>query len=259
MKQRQLSTHTVIGLMLIALSACNQATSASLSERLDQSSSAATRSKGFADQANSATGPNGGTQLGDASRRCTGNNQVWGLTANSKTAWYAVKKQVLPVEGVIGNEGYIITGKDPSYEEFEFELLFDVEKLNSQNPLRDARIRSLFFADYAVSPFNLRSIAKEKTGEALPIVGDTDKVKFSGTVNIAGVELAITVPAYVTRTIDALHIVNSDEPTTIDVSTDSTIVSGVQSLLAVANLGPDDMEDLVSIKFDYTFRQACPI
>lgn len=247
---------TLVSLLatLFVVVGCNQEEPASLSDKLEQSQVSSTPTSSVSNQATSTVG----TQLGNPASRCNGSNQVWGLTADSKTTWYAIKKQVLPVEGVIGNEGYIETGKDASYDAFNFELLFDIEKLDSQNPLRDTRIRSLFFADYAVSPFTLNSIAIDKEGSDFPLVGNTDKVELNGTIEIAGVLLDVTVPAYITRTLDALRIVNSDEPTKIDVSTDNTIVQGVQSLLAVANLGPDDMEDTVAIKFDYTFKQACP-
>lgn len=255
MKMRSHShTFTLVSLLATLFVGCNQEEPASLSDKLEQSTVSSTPTSSVSNQATSPAG----TQLGNPASRCNGSNQVWGLTADSKTTWYAIKKQVLPVEGIIGNEGYIETGKDASYDAFNFELLFDVEKLDSQNPLRDTRIRSMFFADYAVSPFTLNSIAIDKEGSDFPLVGNTDKVELNGTIEIAGVLLDVTVPAYITRTLDALRIVNSDEPTKIDVSTDSTLVRGVQSLLEVANLGPDDMEDTVAIKFDYTFKQACP-
>lgn len=196
-------------------------------------------------------------QLGNARTMCNGSNQVWGLTQDSTTSWYAVKKKVLPVEGTVGNDGYIETAVDASYDDIAFSLTFNIDKLNSQNPLRDTRIRSLFFGDIATATFTLTEIRKAAAGNDLPVVGDTHKVEFRGTIEMAGTTLNATIPAYVTRTIDSLHIVNGDKPTSLDVSRDSILASGVQSLLEVANLGTDDMEDNVTIKFDYTFKQAC--
>lgn len=230
---------------------CSDGSDASLQKRLDQTAATdAQRSPSDSDQRL-------GNRLGDARSRCDGANQVWGLTSSSRTSWYAVKKKVLPVEGVVGNEGYIETAVDASYSDFNFELLFNIDKLNSQNPLRDTRIRSLFFADIATATFTLEEIRKSSSSNDLPVVGDTHKVEFRGTIAMAGTTLKATIPAYVTRTIDSLHIVNSDKPTSLDVSKDNILVSGVQSLLEVANLASDDMEDDVTIKFDYTFKQAC--
>lgn len=245
----------LLGLIIFGSVSCNDEKQASLTDRLDQVNAGQSANQKNRPAPGRTKGP---SQLGNIAELCDGNNQIWGLTDSSKTAWYAVKKKVLPVEGKVGNEGYIVTDVDGSYNNIGLELLFDIGKLNSQNPLRDTRIRKFFFGDVETTTFQLQSIGKEKSGNDLPIVGDTDKVEFRGTVEIAGATLNVTVPAYVTRTIDSLHVVNSDKPTTIDVSKDSAVVQGVQSLLEVANLASGDMEDLVSIKFDYTFKQTCP-
>lgn len=237
----------------LSLPSCSDESDSSLQERLDQvsASNSQSRSPGSQDQRP------GSSQLGSMRSLCNGGNQVWGLTNNSRTSWYAVKKKVLPIEGIVGNEGYIETAVDADYRDFNLELLFNIDKLNSQNPLRDTRIRSLFFGDIATATFTLEEIVKSGSSDELPVVGNTHKVEFKGTLSMAGTTLRATIPAYVTRTIDSLHIVNGDKPTSLDVSKDNILVSGVQSLLQVANLGTDDMEDNVNIKFDYTFKQAC--
>lgn len=240
-----------VALASIALSSqsCSNENDGSLQDRVAQTAAQQTGSSRDQRPRNN--------QLGNARSLCDGNNQVWGLTQSSKTSWYAVKKKVLPVEGIVGNGGYIETAVDASYGDFNFNLTFNIDQLNSQNPLRDTRIRSLFFGDIATATFTLTEIRKSASSNELPVVGDTHKVEFRGTIEMAGTTLDATIPAYVTRTIDSLHIVNGDKPTTLDVSKDSILVAGVQSLLKIADLGTDDMEDNVAIKFDYTFKQAC--
>lgn len=250
-------TPKIAALAIISLSfvSCSNDQPVSLEQRFDQVSAqnADGSSRSSADQRKTS----GTSQFGNVAEMCDGTNQVWGLTNNSKTSWYAVKKKVLPVEGTVGSDGYIVTDIDANYSNIQFQLAFNIDKLNSQNPLRDTRIRKFFFSDIATATFKLEQITKEKTGNDLPIVGDTDKVEFKGTLEMAGASIAVTIPAYITRTIDALHIVNSDKPTVMDVTTNSTLVKGVQSLLEVASLSDGDMEKDVSVKFDYTFKQSC--
>lgn len=188
---------------------------------------------------------------------CSDTNSVWGLKSNQTTNWYAYKKKIIPIEGLVNTSGYILTNETPSFDDFQINLEFNIDTLDTYNKLRDDRIKNLFFLNNLKSTFSLTEIKIDQGSADLPAAGNSSKIKFIGDLSIVGIEIQVEIDAYVTATNSTIRIVNGDTKTSINARSTNTLSNGVDDLLEVANLGPDDMEDLVNIVFDYEFINVC--
>lgn len=173
--------------------------------------------------------------------------------------WQAIKLETKPVSGFLIADGWLaLQGKPPHVlEGATGKITFDASSLDSFDQLRDDRIKKYILKSGVNRlAFHLEGIELSDQSQVMPSEGVSLEAHLLGSLEIAGLDWPITIPALVTATTKGFRIENSrDEPFQLNLRQDEMMASQVTELLDVASVA--SMEDEVGIGINVQFDDPC--
>ncbi|SMF64948.1 YceI family protein [Pseudobacteriovorax antillogorgiicola] len=178
---------------------------------------------------------------------CDSGDPVYSLQ-NQSAAWTSYKtEERVPVVGQILAAGWVKTGAEGS-----FEIKFSPDSLNSQDELRDDRIKEYILGlgindELSFSVTNVDEVASA-------IADGNGTVDINGSLTIYGQSIDVVVPTAIKTSGTKLTMKNSGL-VAIDLMSTSFLVDQVIELLDIADV--DEMQDTVEIDFSFEFKEEC--